>query len=791
MCFLGCLHLEKEIIMTDKPSNKMITRLNVWLCLPVLALLIYMIFGIYKVAVAEGEKWQSLANSQQLKSTAVQASRGTMYDANGNVMAQSATVYTIYCDPQMLETQLEGRDDWIKEIKEAMSEAKEADKLEKLQEKLDKALTSEETLDELVEFLSLKLELDTATVREKLGDTNTQYVVLKREVEKTLRDEINDKLTELSIDGIRGEPTTKRMYPQGDLAANVLGHTDYDGNGIYGLEAYYDDYLSGVDGRVVTATDNEGNEIPYRYKQSYDAQDGNSLNLNIDANIQYKLEKALEKAYEENMPTDRLCGIIMNPKTGQVYAMATKFSYDPNSPANITDKNALAELSGMKEGTQAYNDKQLEAWSVQWKNKAISELYFPGSVFKIVTGAAALEEKAITMNDTFGCNTQIQVEDRTISCWSTHDHGSQDLATAMLNSCNPAFVQIGLKLGPENFRKYFDGFGYSELTGIDLPGEVNSISMPLSRMGNVELATSAFGQTNKITPIQMITAISASVNGGYVVTPQIVDSIVDSNGNIVKKNDTVVKRQIISEETSDTMREILQGVVDGQPGSNCYIQGYKIGGKSGTSQKLDEDAEGKTYVSSYCAFAPADDPEVIMLVMVDHPTGEKYYGSQVAAPICVEVLSDVLPYMGFFPEYTEEELSKISVSVPNVQYNTVEDAEKTLTDLGLTVKIKGEGSTVLKQVPSAVKIENGGSVVLYTDENTEQEKVTVPSLQGLSKEMAKQTLEMYGLNLTVEGSGADEEGAVAQDDQNYAAGTSVPLGTAVSVTFATGTVGSQ
>lgn len=471
--------------------------------------------------------------------------------------------------------------------------------------------------------------------------------------------------------------------------------------------------------------------------------------------------------------------------------MATKYSYDPNTPASISDKTVAAELAGMDEESQEYSDKQLEAWSVQWKNKAISELYFPGSVFKIITGAAALEEKAITLNDTFACNTQIQVEDRTISCWSTHDHGSQDLATAMLNSCNPAFVQIGLKLGAEDFRKYFDGFGYSELTGIDLPGEVNSISMPLSRMGNVELATSAFGQTNKITPIQMITAISASINGGYVVTPQIVDSIVDSNGNVVKKNDTVVKRQVISEETSDTMREILQGVVDGQPGSNCYIQGYKIGGKSGTSQKLDEDAEGKTYVSSYCAFAPADDPEIIMLVMVDHPTGEKYYGSQVAAPICVEVLTDVLPYMGYFPEYTEEELSEISVSVPNVQYYTVEDAEKTLTDLGLTVKIKGEGDTVLRQVPSAVKIENGGSVVLYTDETTEQEKVTVPSLQGLSKEMAKQTLEMYGLNLTVEGSGAAEEGAVAQDDQNYAPGTSVPLGTAVSVTFATSTVGSQ
>jgi stage V sporulation protein D (sporulation-specific penicillin-binding protein) len=289
----------------------------------------------------------------------------------------------------------------------------------------------------------------------------------------------------------------------------------------------------------------------------------------------------------------------------------------------------------------------------------------------------------------------------------------------------------------------------------------------------------------------MITAVSAAVNGGYVVTPQIVNNITDSNGNVIKQNETEVKRQVISEETSATMREILKGVVEGQPGSNCYIQGYSIGGKSGTSQKIDEDSSGNTYVSSYCAFAPAEDPEIIMLVMVDHPTGGKYYGSQVAAPICVEVLSDVLPYLGYFPEYTEEELATISVSVPNVQYYSVTDATKTLEELGLEVKVKGGGTTVLKQVPSAVKIENGGSVVLYTDDTTEEEKVTVPSLVGLSKESAKEVLESYGLNLTVEGSGADEEDAVAQADQSYAAGTTVPMGTAVTVTFATTKVGSQ
>ena len=315
--------------------------------------------------------------------------------------------------------------------------------------------------------------------------------------------------------------------------------------------------------------------------------------------------------------------------------------------------------------------------------------------------------------------------------------------------------------------------------------------MPLSRMGSVELASSSFGQTNKVTPIQMITAYSACVNGGYLVTPQIVDKIVDSNGNVVKDFDTVVKRQVISEETSAAMREILEGVVNGQQGSNCYIQGYRIGGKSGTSQKIDVDSTGNTYVASYCAFAPADDPEIIMLVMVDDPTGEKYYGSQVAAPICVEVLSEVLPYMGFFPEYTEEELEKLQVSVPNVEYTSIDSAKKTLEDLGLEVKLQGSGDSVLKQVPKAVSVERGSSVVLYTEEGYTEDTVVVPNLQGLTKEQAKNTLEAYGLNLSPQGSAAYEEGALAKDDQDYSEGANVPVGTAVKVTFEQSSVGSQ
>ena len=791
ICTAHIIGTEVCFRMTDKPSLKMKTRLTIWLCLPVLMMLIYMIWGIWKVSIKEGKKWKELANSQQLKSTVVTASRGSMYDAKGNVLAQSATVFKIYVDPVMLKQQCDARDKRIEDLKAAIAEEDDPEDKAAMQAELDNAKTSGETFDELVEFLAVKLQLETKDVRDRLSDTSSQYIVLKNDVEKTLRDEIDSKLTELHIDGVRGEPQTKRVYPQEALAAHVLGYTDFSDDGVYGLEASYNEYLKGVDGRVITAKDKDGNDIPYRYKQSYDVQDGNDLNLNIDINIQYMLEKGLQKAYEINQPTDRVCGIIMNPKTGQIYAMATSFSYDPNEPSLISDKATAEKLAGMKNSPE-YEDEARDARSAQWKDKCISELYFPGSVFKIITGSAALEEKAITLNDTFNCNNHITVEDRDISCWTTGDHGAQNLAEAMANSCNPAFVQIGLKLGADNFTKYFDGFGYNELTGIDLPGEVNSYNIHmLNWLGPVELATSAFGQTNKVTPIQMITAVSAAVNGGYVITPRVVSSVTDQNGNVVKKNETEIKRQIISEETSASMREILKGVVETNKSSNCYIPGYSIGGKSGTSQKLDENAKGDTYVASYCAFAPAEDPEIIMLVLVDHPTGEQFYGSMVAAPICQEVLGEVLPYMGMFPNYSDEELETVSINVPNVQYYTVEEAQKTLEELGFVVKIKGEGETVLRQMPAGVKIEHGGSVVLYTDQKTEIEKVTVPSLEGLTRSQARETLEMYGLNLIAEGSAAADEVSYAQDDQSYKTGTNVPLGTAVTVTFASTTVASQ
>jgi len=777
---------------TDTPNKIMKNRLTRTVVIAMFAVVIWIVIQVFKVAVTEASKWQELANSQQVRSTVTPASRGTIYDANGQVLAQSATVYNVYCDPVMLwDSYLNKRDERIKELTDLISEEKNSQKKAEYQAKLAATKPAQQTFDELVQFLSAKLGVETAEVSERCKNRKSQYEVIKKNVDKTTAAEIEKYLTDADLDGVRCEPTTKRFYPQGALASNVIGHLSYDGDGIYGLEAYYDDRLRGIDGRVITATARDGTEIPYRYRQSYEAQDGSSLVLNIDVNIQYQLEKALEKACVKSKPHDRACGIIMNAKTGAVLAMATNYSYDPNNPAEINDENAALKLAGLPENSPEYKKIQLEAWSTQWKNKAISELYNPGSVFKVITGSSALEDKVITLEDTFSCNTFIQVAEEKMHCWSNRDHGMQNLAQAMTNSCNPAFIQIGQRLGVEEFSKFFKAYGFTEKTGIDLPGEADPIYHRAENMSIVDLAASSFGQSNKITPIQMITAYCAVINGGYLVTPQVVDKVIDPKGNVVVDNEPVIKRQVISAEVSARMRSILENVVTGEPGSNSYIKGYRIGGKSGTSQKLDEDVTGNTYVASYCAFAPADDPEIVMLVMVDHPTGEDYYGSQVAAPICVEVFEQVLPYLGYFPTYTDDELSELQVNVPNLEFTQPFDARETLTDLGLSVRVVGSGNTVYKQIPSAVNVEKGSTVILYTESDYMIENAIVPNIAGLTREQAKTALKTVGLNLSSEGSAVDQADAVASTDQNFAPNTEAPVGSAVSVTFITKNVGSQ
>lgn len=756
---------KEPIPLTDEPAVYMKKRLKITTVIGLTVMIAAIIYNLVKTVLVENQQFKDWANQQHLSSKVVQATRGTIYDANGDVLARSATVYTVFIDPGELENYLQN-----------LTDSKKASMI------CDDGSRVYATLDEICHELADILELDVDEVKLK-AVKESRYEILMRNVEKTTADKIWDYTKKHKLNAVDCQSSSKRFYSQNELAAAVIGHLNFDGDGIYGLEAYYNDYLEGTDGRTVYARDRDGKEIPYEYKQSFDAQTGNSLYLNIDITIQSYLEKALNDAVDLNMPNERACGIIMNCNTGAVLAMATSPGYDLNNPAEIYDKDVALELAGITD-EEEYNAKKLEAWSIQWKNKAISEIYNPGSVFKVITGSSALEEGAINLTQTFGCETFYTVSDTRFNCWSTRPHGYQTFSEAMVHSCNPAFIQIGQALGDEKFFEYFKAYGFTEKTGIDLPGESTSIYMPLTRMGPVELASCSFGQTNKVTPIQMITAYAACINGGYLLTPQVVDKIVDTDtGNVVKDIQPVVKRQVISEDTSATMREILENVVNTETGSNSYIKGYRIGGKSGTSQKIDVDSSGNTYVSSYCAFAPADDPEVIMLVMVDDPTGGRYYGSQVAAPIVTQVFEELLPYLGYYPEYSQEELEQMEVAVPTVENQTVQTAKDTLQSVGLEANVIGDGTKVYKQVPSTGSVPRGCQVVLYTEEAYEEEYTEVPNLYGMTLDEVQDALYEADLNYQPTGSARYESGALCWS-QNYRTGDVVPKGTIITVGFA-------
>ena len=636
----------------------------------------------------------------------------------------------------------------------------------------------------ITNFLSEKLGLKTEEV-EASFEKDGRYYVLQTQVEKNVTDEITAYFEKLNLSFIGTEATTRRYYPQNELAAAVIGFTNGDGDGQYGLEYQYDDYLSGVDGRVISAQAANGEEMPYRYSTTYDAEDGDSLYLTLDTTIQYYLEKSLAEMVEKFEVKERACGVIMNPKTGAVYAMATYPTFDLNNPSEIYDAKTAQELAALPEGE--YSTAYATARETQWKNKVISEISYPGSTFKIVTTADAFEENLINMEtDSFYCSGQVQVADATIRCSNTAGHGAQNFTQALTNSCNPAFIEIGQRIGIDKFSYYFEGFGLAEKTGIDLPGEAVSYSVTGDDMTIVDLASAAYGQCNKVTAMELVTAYSAAINGGYMVTPHVVDHVVDSNGNIVLQNETEVKRQIVSEETSDIVREQLEAVVNNNPSHNAYIQGYRIGGKSGTAEKLDTStADDRQYVASYCCFAPADDPEVIMLIMADEPNKEiGYYGSQVVVSYARDIMEEILPAMGFYPEYSDGEDTDSTVTVPYLQSADITSAESTLAQLGLTYEVVGDGTTVASQSPSTgTSVTKGGKVILYTEVGGNSgDTIEVPNLVGMTAAEVNETMTYYDLNYAIVGSSASESGALVQY-QSEEAGTVVPRGTAITLTL--------
>ncbi len=737
----------------------------------------WILVSLFETSITDNLKYQTLANDTQFKSKTVKANRGSIYDANGKILAQSATVYSICVDPIVLYEQQK------KEKKLAETDD------------LPEVLESERMIDAAATILSEELGGDVTydyVVKKLTENNNTHWSLIAKSVEKPTDDKIFARASSEGLGNlIFHELDTKRYYPQGELAAAVIGFTNYDGDGIYGVESKYNDYLKGVDGKVISAVDAFQNEMPYKNDKIYDAQDGNSLYLTLDMTLQYYAEKYLEQQVEAHDVQNRACAIIMEAKTGAIKAMASTPGFNLNDRNSLYNPADTARLSGVMDDEE-YNELYVTLREQQWKNKAITELYYPGSVFKVITGSAALEEKAISLDSSFSCGQVITVADTDIHCWASYSHGSQDFTTAMTNSCNPAFIQIGQLLGKDKFFDYFKAYGFTEPTGIDLPGEANSIYVNTSEKGPVELASCSFGQTNKVTPLQMITAYAAVVNGGYLVTPYVVSKIVDSNGNVIKTTEPSIKRQVISEETSAEMRGVLEAVVNRKDGSNAYIKGYAIGGKSGTSQKIDKSREtgnDDLYVSSYCAFAPADDPEIIMLVMIDEPTAKDangalmYYGSIVAVPAVVNVLKEALPYMGYYPEYTKAELEALGVTLPAVEGEAVSIAKETLEALSLQVTVIGNGDKVVAQVPArASSIPRNGRVVLYTEENYETEYTTVPNIIGYGLSDVNAILTNADLNFKVGDGAANHTGAKAYS-QNYAEGNIVPKGTIIEVTF--------
>lgn len=759
----------------NAPTAKMKFRTNVVIQIAMMLFACAIIINLFKVSVVQNKKYEALANNYHFGTMRLEAQRGAIYDATGTPLAWSATVYNVYIDPQLFREEM----DDVQKNNESKQAA--ADKNGKTATDIVDVATLRENI---ATYLAGKLNLQKADI-EKAFDADGRYYILQTQVEKNVADEIENYFDNLNLVSFATEATTRRYYPQEELAASVIGFTNGDGDGQYGLEYQYNNYLAGVDGRIVSAQAANGEEMPYRYSTTYEAQNGSSLYLTLDTTMQYYLEKAIgEMAVKFNVQ-QRACGIIMNPKTGAIYAMATYPSFDLNNPSDIYDtatSRALDSLSG-----QEYSDAYLAARETQWKNKAISEIYYPGSVFKVFTSAAAFEENLIDLqNDSFYCSGYFTVMGEKIGCSNRSGHGTQTFTQALTNSCNPAFMEIGLRLGVEKFSYYFKGFGLTEKTGIDLPGEVASLYIPEDTMSNVDLASSSFGQANKITPIQMITAYSAAINGGKLVTPYLVQEVVDADGNIVMEHETEEKRQVISEETSKTIREQLEAVVEGNGGHNAYIQGYRIGGKSGTSEKLDEYTEGQEmkYVASYGCFAPADDPEVIMLIMADQPDNSiAYYGSTVVVPYARTVMSEILPYLGFYPEYTDEEYADRNVTVPLVQEKSLDSATATLDDMGLSYEVVGEGSSIVSQCPkTGAVIEKGGKVILYTEENTEPEVVEVPNLVGLSAAEANTALTQLGLNIVTMGASSDNADAKVQF-QSEPAGTSVEVGTVINLTM--------
>lgn len=738
--------------MALKPNKQMIRRSITVMVIAILCLTLVSGVSLVRIMIIKGEEYQSKASEQQLYDSLVTAPRGNIYDRNMNLLATSATAWTVYVMPN------------------SINKLKDSEKAQSIRDLISTGLSE-------------ILEMESDEIAKKVNQTS-YYVIIKKKVEKETADKVREFISankSYELTKFLGlDETTKRYYPNDTLASCVLGFVGDDNQGLAGLESYYDNDLTGVAGRVVAAKNAKGTDMPFTYEKVEEARMGNSLVSTLDSYVQYVCEKYLDAAVEENHIAERGAVIVMDVNNGAIRGMAISGDFNPNSPFTLSSEDQ-AKVDAAPDEEKA--DIRRELLNRQWRNKAVSDTYEPGSVFKIFTASTALEEGLINTNSSFTCNYTFVVAGNAYHCHHSGGHGTQSLAQAISNSCNPAFIQIGQLIGSKLFSKYFKAFGMTEKTGIDLPGEALPTYHKEEKMGPTELASSSFGQTFNVTPIQMITMAAAAVNGGYLVQPHLVERIIDNEDKTVETKSADYKRQVISKSTSQTMRTLLEYVVQ-NGAKNGIVAGYRVGGKTGTSQKMVKIVETGNrgfYIGSYVGIVPINDPQLAVYVMLDEPTGGSYYGGVISAPVGSRVMSDILPYLGIEPQYSEDELKHISVSVPDVVGNAVIDAKKSLSGVGLSYKVVGSGETVLRQHPtSGNAVFRGGTVILYT-EDTEAQTTTVPNLLNMTANEVNSAASAAGIN--VEFSGNVSSASLKSYRQSVNAGESVPIGQIVTVYF--------
>ena len=729
--------------MQTRPSKRMATRAALAMAGLSLAFL-YGIGALIYAGLINGEENRLKAERNQLSDTQIAAERGTIYDSNMNVLAKSASAWLVYINPSQI------KDDTQKEL--------------------------------VVNGLSRILGVNADSVRTKAEKTKTGYQKIAGEVETDVKEALEayiDENSDNKLSTIIGiDPDTKRYYPYSSFASTIIGFTNSDDQGVGGIEMQYDDDLTGVSGRIITAKNAQQGSMSSDYETTYDAKPGESLVLTIDEVIQYYLEQGLEQALVDT-GAKYAYGIVMDTDTGAILGMTSKPDFDLNNPRKISNAALSETIAAITDDTQRAQETT-NALYAQWRNRTISDTYEPGSVFKTVVVSAALEEGVVDLNTTYTCTGGIQVADNYQRCWKPGGHGHETLTQGLMNSCNPFFITIGQALGEERFYKYFEAFGFTEKTGIDLPAEAKPVAgktyHALESMGISELSSSSFGQTFQVSPIQMITAVNTIANGGKLMQPYVVDSKLDSDGNVVYKTTPTVKRQVISEKTASTVADMMEQVVSIGTGKNAYVAGYHVAGKTGTSEKIG--IEG-AYIASFAGFAPADNPEISILIAIDEPTGE-HGGGAVAAPIAGMLLEKIMTYLNVEPQYEDDELSNISSVAPSLVGKSVGDAK--VSAAKFTVKVVGSGTKVISQTPAAgQQMRTGGVIVVYTEENAAKQTATVPNLCNMSMSQANSAAVNAGFNIRL--SGTTNSGEVLSYKQSVNAGEEAEIGSVITVYF--------